>query len=382
MSRDHGLVYPLWTDPHGPAPRLDRATGEVGLDHLTIPVVTGKLQHFRLEPAQPPHWFASEGGWHFPPDPPCYGRGPIRPRPARWFGKRNLLARIRDYAAQRDIALILRLDLRAVGALLEHEPHLRPRNAWGDEVLAAGACVLNPELRELLHATLQDLLRYEPAGFQLVDWAPDLPVDREPQRPLGWQPLAQELSDICFCPACRQVSSVAGTDPDQAARSVCVHVQRLLTQPGDQKTPVSVRHDGLLNAYQQARRRDTASWLQHLADTHQARRRYLLFTETTASDSIVPLLGEDAFQPLLRTCGPLLAPDGASLQARIRSSTRLHALTLPVWRPAIQQADHLVRLVSAATNAGITFLDFEDLDQAPEEAVVWLKQAVRFARRG
>jgi hypothetical protein len=57
-------------------------------------------------------------------------------------------------------------------------------------------------------------------------------------------------------------------------------------------------------------------------------------------------------------------------------------VTLPVWRPTIAQAGDLVRVVSTAAKAGVTFFDFEGTDEAPGEAITWLKQAVRFARRG
>ncbi len=380
MSGDFGIVYPLWTDPQGPGRLLDRAVGEVGLDHLTIPVVTGPHEQFRLRPAQPPHCFHTEGGWHFPPDLTGYRGGPVKPRLARWFGKRNVLGRVCEYATGQDVALIFRIDLRAVTGLVEHESHLRTRNAWDDEVIPAGPCASNPELRELLRGTLDDVLRYEPAGFQLVDWAPDAPVDRCRRRPLDWQPLARKLADVCFCPTCRHVATVAGIDPDHAARSVQVHVERLLTQPEDDDVAAKAREDEVINAYVQARWQDTTAWLRRLAEMHRGRRRYFL-ADAAACESVGPLLGEETFLLVLRTFGPFRTADGATFAA-ICSSQKARGLTLPIWRPSVDQAGELVRQVSTVTHAGLDFIDFEGLDEAAEEAITWLRQAVRFARRG
>lgn len=377
MSGNFGMVYPLWTYPRGPAELLDRAIGEVGLDHLTIPVVTGRIEQFRLEAPVPPHYFVSEGGWHYPPDLSCYDAGPVKPRPARWFGKRNLLAQIQEHAAKRGIPLIFRIDVRSATTLLEHHPHLRSRNAWGEEVVSAGACVLNPDLRELLHATLDDLLHYEPAGFQLADWAPDLPTDRHDARPMDWQPLTRHLLDICFCPACRQ----AGTDPDAAARSVTVYLERALENPNDEDIALKARQDEVLNAYRLAKQRDTAAWLQRLAHTHSALRRYVL-TDAASCSLVGPVLPDGSFLLLLRTSGASHTAEENVLDVAASLEPHAHGLVLPVWRPAVAQAGDLVRQVSTLVQAGASFFDFEGLDEAPAEAVTWLKQAVRFARRG
>ncbi|MFQ5806462.1 MAG: hypothetical protein ACE5I3_08430 [Phycisphaerae bacterium] len=381
MSGDFGMVYPLWTDPQGPGKLLDQVIGEVGLDHLTFPVVTGRQEQFRLSPAHAPHAFITEGGWHFPPNPACYTGGSVRPRGARWFGKRNTLRQLCEYAAGRNISVIFRVDLRAVTSLAEHEPHLRTRNAWGEEVSPAGPCTSNPDLRELLHGTLEDLLGYAPGGYQLVDWAPDLAIDRSGPRPLEWQPLARKLLDICFCPACRQVAVVAGADADQAARSVQVHVKRLLVPPQDSRLAATVREDEVLDAYLQAKRHDSDAWLRRLAETRRDCRRYLV-SDAGAWESIGPLPGEETFALLLRSRRPFRTADEDALSAAMRLSDRVHGLTLAVWRPAVKEAGQLVRAVSELTRAGIHFFDFEGLDEGPEEAITWLRQAVRFARRG
>jgi hypothetical protein len=316
MGTDFGVVYPLWADPQGPAKLLDRLLGEVGPQHLTIPVVTGRQAQFRLHPAQPPHYFATTGGCHFPPNPECYRSGPVRPSLAGWFGKRNVLARVCDYAAQRELRVIFRVDLRAVTDLPQRHEHLHVRNAWGDAVASAGLCVLSPDVRELLRAVLDDLLRYEFAGFQLVDWTPDLPVDFGEQRPLDWQPVVRQLMDICFCPACRQTATQAGVDPEQAARSVRVHGERIATQPDDDKLAAKARADEVLEAYLHARQRDALAWLTRLASTYPNRQRQLLGDLSTCQ-SFNTLLSDDAFELLLRGGELLRGADENTLAAAV-----------------------------------------------------------------
>lgn len=377
---DFGLVYPLWTDPQAPGILLDRAVGEIGFDHLTLPVVTGPRERFRCAPADPPHTFATEGGWHFTPEAENYRGGPLRPRAARWFGKRDLLGRLCEYAGARDVALLVRVDLRAVGALVEHEPHLRTRDAWGDDVVSAGACPSNPDLRELLRATLDDLQRYAPAGFQLADWIPDLPINRHLPRPLDWHPLVRRLLDICFCTACRQAAASAGIDPDQAARSVRVHIERLLTQSRDHRD-AAVSSDPVLEAYVQARLRDTAAWLGRLSEAG-AVKRWSLLCDPQVHESTGPFLAESTLVPVLRTDRLSGTLDEQELSRLACAGAPPCGLALPVWRPFFDQPDQFVRVVTEVTRAGVTFFDFEGLDEAPDEAFTWLRQAVRYARRG
>jgi hypothetical protein len=388
MSCDFGLVHHLWDSGDEPGTMLDRVLGEARLDHLTVPVVTGPTEQFRLNPAHPPHTFVTEGGWHFPPDPDCYTSGSVRPRAARWTGKRDGLAKLRDHAGNRSVKLVFRVDLRAVTSLPEHEPHLRPRNAWGDENAAAGVCVLNADVRELLRGALADLARYEPAGFQLVDWMVDVAIDRGPTRQFSESPLLRQLLDVCFCAACRQTATVAGVDPDQAARSVRVHIERLIADPEGYKVADKLIEDSPLRAYFDVRRRDALTWLERLAESY-GQRQWSLLADAQSDHRIAPAGGSvevssGTFVRMFRPVKPLrdirLEEDFRDPQTGQQPES--FGLVLPLWYPFVRQAGELVRVVSAATQAGITPIDFEGLEAAPVEAVDRLRQAVRFARRG
>jgi hypothetical protein len=52
------------------------------------------------------------------------------------------------------------------------------------------------------------------------------------------------------------------------------------------------------------------------------------------------------------------------------------------WPVPPVASTHLVRVVGEWARQGVRHFDFEGLDTSPAEAVTWVKQAVRFARRG
>jgi hypothetical protein len=348
LGHSVGIVLPLWSYAADDGRLLDHAAGEVGLDHVTVPVVTGVCSQFRLAEGCDKPCFHTEGGWHFPPNAKLYAAAGVRPPKARWFGSADHLARLREHVKRLGARLVLRIDLRAVQSLVEQAPLLGQRNAWGQEVPAAGACACNPHVRELLRATLEDLRRYEPAAHELANWMPDHAADCATARPLNWHTPVRRLLDICFCPACRQIAERGGADPDQAARSVRVRVEQQVTAAPEAQNTVPV--DLVLRQYTAARVADCALWLRRLAETDADHRYHLIHALETPLPYDPP-----PFDEIVR---------------------------LPVWRPSFTAPAALVRLASDAVANGVRLFDFEGLDEAPPEAVTWLKQAVRFARRG
>jgi hypothetical protein len=362
-AHSFGIVLPLWSYAADDGRLLDHVAGEVGLDHVTVPVVTGVQTQFRLaEGCEQPH-FRTEGGWHFPPTAKLYTASGVRPTKARWFGAADHLARLREHTNRLGARLVLRIDIRAVQSLVEQEPLLGQRNAWGQEIPSAGACACNPHARELLRATLEDLRRYEPAGYELPDWTPDHAVDLTTARPLAWHTGVRRALDTCFCPACRQIAERGGTDPDQAARSVRVRVEQAVSAETQDAAP----DDPIVLQYAAARVADCALWLRRLAETGADHRYHLIHAFETPLPYAPAPLAEIVRVP---DCEPAIRCAGIAGWA------------LPVWRPTFAAPAALVRLVSDAVASGVQRFDFEGLDEAPAEAVTWLKQAVRFARRG
>ena len=387
MIPDFGIVLHPWNHHPEPGNLLDRAAGEIGIDHVTVPAVTGAVTQFRMSALRDVPYFHTEGGWHFPPKTELYSTAGLKPRTSKWCGTRDVLGRLRDRIDELNLRLVLRLDLTNVANLVEQSPSMRQRGAWGDWYHWTGPCPLNPQFREFVQATLEDAARYEPAAFEVERLA----VESSPWShaiPDVWLDLGlQELLAICFCPACRQHAAGAGVDPDQAARSVRAQVERLadVGAPGAKIDP-EAREDEVLKAYRASRGTAVDEWIGHLASTYSKQRLYrvvTLFPRGTADRN------PDSPKPpcpwLVRT--PFVGRlDYDEPLRRFVEQFRPHAaVCVPVWNPApekLHQPPDLVRFVSEATAGGAGYLDFEGLDQAPSPAVTWVKQAVRYARRG
>jgi hypothetical protein len=376
MGAQFGIVLPLWSYAADHGDLLERVAGEVGLDHVTVPAVSGPQTQFRLGCDREKPYFHTEGGWHFPPNVKAYAAAGVRPTKARWAAATDLLARLREHVGRRGLRMVLRVDLRGVPALVEHEPHLCQRNAWGQEVSSAGACACNPALRELLRATLEDLGRYEPAAYEVVAWFPDHAADGSGVRPLGWHRPTRRLLDICFCASCRQIAERAGLDADQAARSARVLVERHVAGP-----ETDGGSDPVLDGYVEARGADSVLWLRRLAEA-DAGRRYCLahgFADVVSLADCAPL---ERLMSLTPHYGTAVSGEVLESVVRLLEITKAEGLAVWPWRPSFESAADLVRLVSETARGGVKAFDFEGLDEALPEAVTWLKQAVRFARRG
>ena len=398
MRTTFSLIFYPWDFSGGAGALLDRALGEVGFDALVVPAVSGGTERFRIEPDQPPHTFATEGGWHFPTRADAYQACAVKPRTARWSGKRDVLEKLQKYAGERGLEIILEVNPRGVGGLLEHEPHLRGRDAWGDVNTALGACVMNADLRELLHATLTDLTRYSPVGFQLVNWMIDLPAEDFAPTAFAWHATLPRLMNICFCPACRQLATVEGVDPDAAAETVRQLAAQLMQEP---EREVAVCPTGNLKSYLEARRHDVGRWLARLREMFPEQRFHMRTGAWTPTDSW--LQGEGAFEAVLDGYMPVFVTSsaGAEVSAGQReghakippAGVERYGEILPVWRPEIQQGDELVKRAATAVHGegvgeggavrtGATMLEFEGLDTAPRMVLDWVRHAVRYARRG
>lgn len=330
-----GLRYPLWDHGSEPGSLLDRACGEVGIDWLTVPAVTGEFQAFR------PFWFPdapyffTEGGWHFQPTARAYATSGIRPRAARWLAKRNALGEVSAAAAERGLQVLLLIDPLEAAGLFEPEPYLAQRDAWGEAWRPYRACWSHPAIRELLRETLDDLRRFEPAGFVLPQPRLDVPPAAGPT---AATPLPAGVS-LCFCASCKQVAREHGIDSEAAARAVRV----LLTQPQPEQAVISA--DPVVRGYQQARTAGLRGWLQQLLSTQP-----LLF-----SDAALDLQPAGDAGPYLTASAPALA-------------------RIP--------ATEVVKAVVAAAGSGARYLEFTGLSEAPPDVLGTLQQAVRYARRG
>lgn len=373
-QRSFGIVYPLWSHADGGGDLLDRAIGEVGIDHITVPVVTGPLVAYRAYATEPPRVFTTDGGWHYPPNTKAYAG--VKPKTAGWFGKRDLLARVCETAEKRGVQVYFRIDMRNIPALLERNPHLRGRNCFGDEMTYAGACLCNPQMRELMEHTLGDLRRYPVAGFELVECEPNpaMAIDvAATSETLGL--VMRNGAEHCFCPACRQIAAGAGFELERALSGAQGDIADRLQGPYMNGDADGLCEATAVNEYREVRRADISAWLSNIASRF--------------GDQPIRLVVGGGVDP---TPGCQYMFRDELLYSRFSREWRQHlpeflptgggsGLGYPAWRPVVDSADELVRFVHEVQQRGVTFFDFEHLDESPSEAIDWLRQAVRYAHR-
>jgi hypothetical protein len=369
-----GFVHALWNHAPDPPELLERAVGEVGVDYLVVPVITGPRRQFRTWPALEPLSFATAGGWHYPPNLECYSVSAARPRPADWVGKRNALASVARYAAAHNLTLCYRIDLRFPAPLLQHHAHLWSRTAWGEPAEWLGACLNNTDLHQLLRGACDDLLRYAAGELELANWASDAPPDALCPRPCGWCPAARDVLDACFCSSCRQIGQRAQIDVDRLAHLVREEFPaRLAVDPAVTPVPRFESTDAL-RAYHAARCAELNRFIRHLAESLSGRRLLIVrrIEPDSSASSPIDLIAQ------LSTAGPELDPPRPD-ELRARGAI---GASLPPGRPLFSDPTQLVRYLRDAAAAGFERLEFEALEEFPPDAMTWLRQAVRYARRG
>jgi hypothetical protein len=374
MSADFGIVCPPWHYADDAA-LLDRALGEVGLDHVTFHAVSGPRSQFCLFSGTSPY-FHTEGGWHFPPESRAYVAASLKPRPARWCGQRDEMRRLVERVRDRGVKVCFRVNITAAPSVAEQAPDSVCRNAWGDAYADAPPCPSHPSIRELLAATIQDLRRYEPAAIEVVG----LQLDArhwDMEFILATMHLGMSM-EICFCPACRQIAADV-CDPDLAARSVRATVEKYVSvahpESDAEELNRALADDPVLQQYSRARAASAHRWLETLAPRFAgltlilercgAHPDRIGFRRPAGWKLIAPaVVGREELTETTRTIPD--EPDAVSLALRFCRQSG---------------AEALVRAVHEQVRLGARIIDFEDLEELPPAAVGWLRQAVRFARR-
>ena len=349
--------------------------GEVGIDHLTVPAITGPLAQYRLCGEIEPPYFYTEGGWHFSPETKVYAPTGVRPHVAHWAGSRDTLGPMREYASKHALKFVLRLDFQGLQGPLATLPETRMRTAWGDELGGYGACTTSPVFRELVQATISDLQRYEPDGFELDrirTGEEHLQLGTAPPLLWGEGPL-RHWAGTCFCPACRQVAVRAGANVS-AAIDVIKSLGRAYADAGLRITSEKCdNHEGL-GQYWAARRADFGSWIERLAGMIAPRTVYVI--DEPCGKGQVRRLAHD-YQYDKREA----AESDKHILAKNHSELPITGAISNLLMPENRTADSLVRSLAEAVGSGLQFVEFERVEEMPTQAVTWLKQAVRYARR-
>lgn len=381
MAGEFGIVYPLWAHGEGEATLLERVIGEVAVEHVTIPVITGARTQFRhFGPRETPY-FHTEGGWHFPPETKAYAASGVKPRAAEWCGHRDVLRKVCDVARHSGLDVNFRIDIPSLPRLVENSPELAQRNAWGDTYVDWGPCLSNPAARELFVASINDALRYKPDAFELVN----LRLDSVSPALAGYsldRPFGPGL-ELCFCPACRQIAAES-VDADQAARSVRAltekHASKLHPGRSADELLKELRGDPVLREYVAVRLRSVERWLETLAAKYP---EHGFFHGPLNFDSAAVgrggVAGFDRLATFDADCWLEDAPEeGEKSIITVLEDT---AVEMDLWFAWRHGPDALVRVVLELVARGVRYFDFADIDETPPQTIDWLRQAVRYARR-
>lgn len=388
MQTRFAAVFEPWHIEASPG-LLEQLLDDVGFDEIVVPAVGPATSHVCLHDTQRVRLMESSGGWHYPPAQDRYEGLSVRPRAAQWVVRRSAIERIAHALAARGVALVLRLDMLATEAMRALLDQVGVRTAWGEVAPRAGACPLQPAVRELLRRTVLELMDLEPAGIELHRWR----VDHHAAAP-AWsvvfpaQAGPSALMQICFCEACREVARREDVDADAAARSVRVRVAQALEALPTADSAAD--HDPVLRGYVTARLREHWRWIAQLRDAVGRERLWTVQDVSLeqaargavgASEGDAP--GVDAAGANMLESVRVVAADDGSLQRELAADLRLKLprVAIGCWRPMFDQADQLVRAVAALRSGGAGVIVFEGAADCPASAVRWMHQAVRFARR-
>lgn len=392
MAGEFGIVYPLWNHSDSGDTLLERVIGEVGIEHVTVPVITGARSQFCVYGPRESPYFHTEGGWHYPPDAKLYTLSGVRPRPARWCGQRDTLKRVCQLSRSSGLNVNFRVDLPAIIQLCDQSPPLAQRNAWGDSYWDWGPCINSPGYRSLVEATIDDLMRYKPDGFELVSNRVDS-LSFEVASTTFDKPFGPGF-ELCFCAACRQIAA-EHVDPERAARSVRAHISKFCNSLRPGVTSDDLLHglhgDEVLHRYVDVRVAAAERWLESLAARHQEHQFY--HGPVNYDSAHIGLNGLRGFKRIeVFDADGWIATQQSSDDRMTESPAGgaqvendlprvAEAMEMGVWFAWQKGADWLVRAVAEAIEHGAEYFDFVELDETPPETISWLKQAVRFARR-
>ena len=373
-----GVVYPLWSFVGEHDERMNRLLGEVGVDHVTVPVITGPLTEFRFDPQEGPHYFHTAGGWHYPPNREYYGGSDVRPRAAEWVKTRNLLAEMVELVRKNGRRVLFRLDVRSALASLFPTGDFIVRNAWDESEPSSGACNNHSTTRLFLRGAIEDLLGYSPDGIELDGYQTSAWANEGAFAPHNHNAMQANALGQCFCAACRENYRIGDRNDRDAARAA----QLVIRNWARYDPPSLPDAEAELHHYESARVASAGLWLTSLAnDDRLAAVQRLQVTRAGFSRSAMPTdwrrlhrVGND--EPRLT-----YSTETELIVRREQFENGCGHLSVPFGKHHFFEPSQVVRFVSAAAEAGVQFLEFEQVANVPSENLIPLRQAFRFGHR-
>jgi len=390
-------VYPWDLEDEGIDTVLARISGDLGADTVTVGAILPETHSIRRRATSGPRVIRMPSGAHFQPDGRFYAGTRIRPVTTPWLRQRNPLERIARRVADHRLNLRIRLACCDVPALVEKYPMAGTIDVFG-EPHGNRLCPSNPDVRAYLIAVVEDLCEnYKPVAIELDCLGI---LDRGPAaKSFPWAadatPLESLLLELCFCPACRERGESAGLDVNSTASDVLTELETQFRREADPsaKTFIQTLRDLPIGAYHQCQ---SDAWKplfgqmrEHLhgrlilRDSDLRRPFNLRNNDSSASGFLITSPGAFADAISILDNGPIPPPEELNRSTlRPKELRRVEVRFRTMDGHTRYDGQSLVRLVKEASDRGHPLVEFTDYGSTSEPALEWIRQAIRFAKRG
>ncbi len=156
----HIYCYPWDLLDEGLDEVLDRLHDQVGATGLTLVAVGDEEEQFRPHQSAEPRIYRTAGGVYFQPNEQYYQATRLKPPLWDQHRKMDVLAKISEGCASRQLDLRLNVSLFLSRRLVAKHSEVACKNAYGLSTTAA-MCVINPDVQQYLVSLLRDLSDYD-----------------------------------------------------------------------------------------------------------------------------------------------------------------------------------------------------------------------------
>jgi hypothetical protein len=376
--------YPWDLDEEGIEAAIDRMTGEIGVDALSVATTLHGISEFRARSFARQRTIEYDAAAHFQPNPRHYSNTRVRPIAAPWMKSRNPLDKISRHAEKQGLKLRAWTVCCHGSAMVARYPMTACINALGD-ASPNWMCPSNPDVREYVTALVEDLTTNYPVEtmeLEAVDFGGLPHAHRHVRTGIGARPLEQVLLSWCFCPSCRQRAGELGIDVDAVVAAATAHLGRMMRAepPAFSEIDPLLACDHHLSAYHKMRIDAVTSLVRMLRGRTTAR----IVMHKAAP---LPFSAADP-SDLAEVCEGFIMP--ASYAAAIDGPHSPSPSVVPVERteirqqcypPHVEDGPALVSAVYQAARSRFAAVGFANYGVAPEPCLDWVRQAVRYARR-
>lgn len=214
----------------------------------------------------------------FRPDPACWRRLALQPRPSRLVGEGDPLAELVAAADERGLSVQAWTVFLHVDWTEDGDPRFAEQTCFGDPCLTQ-LCPANPDVRAYALALAQDLAGRGIASV-LAESLHHHPLEHGAHHERYFVELgsvARLLFGLCFCPHCLDAAQRHGADPEELRARACAEVERALSGTAPQASS-ELSYDeaaallgGQLGALLQSRCEVVATLAGELAEATRAR---------------------------------------------------------------------------------------------------------------